>query len=309
MATWTAFDTVGKKEDISDVISNISPTETPFTMATAEEKVDNTIFQWQEDELAAVNTSNALVQGADASDTTPTATTMRSNYTQILGKTVKVAGTTDAVSHYGRAKELAYQLGKYSKEVKRDLEAIMLSSQTASAGNSSTAANMAGFGAQVDAGLLYLTGAGVTPGTATTGDPMSETELVTALEDLYSNGADPSVMTIPPNEATVVAAFASASGRYRTIDTSDPKASKKLVNTVNIYVSPFGEIRISLNRFQPVIDYLIFDPSMWKRAVLRPWSRVTLAKTGDATKMQIIGEFSLKHKNRDAAAIVRKYLA
>lgn len=310
MATWTAYDTVGKKEDISSVISNISPTATPFTTAIGEEKINNTLFQWQEDALAAVNTANKAIQGADASDTTAVATTMRSNYTQILQKTLKVAGTTDAVAHYGRAQETAYQIAKYSAEVKRDLEAIMtLATQASAVGDSSTASTFAGFSAQVAAANIVKTVSGGTVlGSATTGVDMTEAQFLSALETLYNAGAEPKMVMIPPGEATVIAAFASASGRYRTIDTGSA-GEKKIVNAVNLYVSPFGEVKVALNRFQTAYDHLIFDPSMWKRCVLRPWSRETLAKTGDATKMQILGEFSLKHKNQLASAIVRKYVS
>jgi hypothetical protein len=116
------------------------------------------------------------------------------------------------------------------------------------------------------------------------------------------------MVSIPPGESANIASFASATGRYRTMETGGGN-DKKIVNAVNFYVSPFGEVKIALNRFQPATDYLIFDASMWKRTVLRPWTRETLAKTGDAHKMMLVGEFSLKHKNQAASAIVRKYVA
>jgi hypothetical protein len=298
VAAYTAYDVVGKKEDISDIISNISPTDTPFISAIGKESIHNTLYQWQEDSLAAPNTSNAAVQGADATETDPTPTVMRQNYTQILTKTLKVAETTDAVSRYGRAKETAYQLGKYSKELKRDKEAIWTSSQASAVGNSSTTpSKIAAYGAQVASANLVKTG-----GTST---PMSEANLLTALEKLYTAGVDPRVVLIPPAESINVASFASAAGRYRTIETSSG-SNMKIVNAVNLYVSPFGEVKIALSRFHPATDHLIFDPSYWKDAVLRPWTRETLAKTGDAHKMMLIGEFGLIHRNQLASAIVRK---
>jgi len=298
MASFTSYDVVGKKEDISDIITMISPTKTPFTTLVGEEKVWNTLFQWQEDSLASPNTSNAFVDGFVASDAAPVATVMRNNYTQILSKTVNVAATTDAVSRYGRAKEIAYQLGKYSAEVKRDLEAIMLSGQTAAAGSTSVARTMASYQAMVDSSLLIKTGgADVT---------MTETVLMTTLNSLYVNGADPSVLMVPPAEAITIANYAAAAGRYRTLQTGTRNSQDSIVNVIDLYVSPYGEIKVILNRFQLATDYLIFEPEMWKRQVLRPWSRETLAKVGDSTRMMIVGEFSLKHRNYFASAIVRK---
>lgn len=298
MALYTSYDIVGKKEDISDVISNISPTKTPFQSMIGGEKVNNVLFQWQEDALAAVNSSNAQLDGFTASDATLTATTMRTNYTQILAKTIKIAETTDAVSTYGRAKETAYQLAKASAELKRDLEnAFVGTKQTAVAGSSSTARKFAGFQAQVDSSLITLTGSGATA--------PSEANFLTALQAMYTQGVDPSIAMVTPTDALIIADFAKASGRYREIQ-NDSKANKTLVNAVDLYVSPFGEVKIVLNRFLATGDSLIFDPPMWKQQTLRGWTRETLAKDGDYTKMMIVGEFSLKHKNYFASAIVRR---
>jgi hypothetical protein len=298
MAAFTSYDVVGKKEDISDVITMISPTKTPFTSMVGEEKVHNTIFQWQEDALAAPNLSNAQLDGFTAADAAPVATVMRNNVTQILAKTVNVAETTDAVSRYGRAKEIAYQLSKYSAEVKRDLEGVMLNSQAIAAGSNGVARVMNSYQAQVDVSLLIKTGAPTTT--------MTETVLMTTLQALYTNGVDPEILMIPPAEAITIANYAAAAGRYRTLNTGTANSQSSVVNVIDLYVSPFGEVKVVLNRFQVNTDYLIFDPSMWKRPVLRPWSRETLAKTGDNTRMMIVGEFSLRHKNYFASAIVRK---
>jgi len=306
---FTAYDTVGNKEDISDVITNISPTDTPFISMIGTEKVHNTLYQWQEDELAAPNLSNALVQGADATVNASVPTYMRQNYTQILGKTLQVAETTDAVARYGRAKETAYQLGKYSKEIKRDLEAIATSSQAAASGSNTVAANFAAYSAQVWTGTdpqAYAENAAsnvIKTGSSSTA--MSETNFLTALQQLYTLGVDPSMCLIPVGEAQNIASFASASGRTRYIENEGADA-KRIVNAVDVYVSPYGEIKIALDRFTPTTDHLIFDPTYWKLAVLRPWTRQTLAKTGDSTKMQILGEFGLIHKNWRASAVVRK---
>lgn len=298
MAAYTSYDTVGKKEDISDVITMISPTKTPFTTLVKEGKVHNTIYQWQEDSLASPNLSNAQIDGFVATDATPIPTVMRNNVTQILAKTVNVAETTDAVARYGRAKETAYQLSKYAAEVKRDLESIYLSGQTTAAGSDTVARTMNSFQAQVDTSLLVKTGSSTTT--------MTETVLMTTLEALYVNGVDPEILMIPPAESIAIANYAAAAGRYRTLSDAQSKASSVLVNVIDLYVSPFGEVKVVLNRFQLATDYLIFDPGMWERPVLRPWSRETLAKVGDSTRMLIVGEFSLRHKNYFASAIVRK---
>jgi hypothetical protein len=296
MATYTNYSVVGQKEDISDIITNISPTETPFISSIGTEKVHNTLYQWQTDALAAP-ASTALVEGADASSASLSPTTMLSNTTQILGKAIKVSDTTDAVEMHGRGKETAYQMAKAAKELKRNLEyACTGSKQTKVTGSSSVARQFDGVQAQIDSSLLVHTG-----GTTTA---MSEANLLTALEGLWTNGVDPKRLLVTGDDSLNVTGFAQASGRYRTINTGGD--DKTIVNAVDLYVSPFGEVKVVASRFVAAGDSIVYSPEYWKLAVLRNWTRETLAKTGDATSMQIIGEFGLMHKNTFASALIRR---
>ncbi len=295
MATFQTYEAVGIKEDISDIISNISPTKTPFQSSIGNEKCTQTLFEWQEDSLRAVQDS-PVTEGADAVINTVVATVLRSNRTQIYSDAVQVSGTLDATSTYGRARESAYQLAKSSAQLKRDLEYSMVgTAQNVVTGDDSTARKFAGFQYQVATGNNVYTG-----GTSTA---PTEANILTALQNAYTAGADPTIIQVTPANSLVVAAFAAASGRYRTLQTGG-NGDKTLINVVNLYVSPFGEQKVQLNRFLKAANTLIFDPSMWAKVTLRPWFRETLAKTGDSLKQQIVGEFSLKHKNQAASAMV-----
>lgn len=301
MATMESYDQVGKKEDISDIITNISPTKTPFLSMIGTESIWNIVHQWQEDSLQNVS-STAQVEGAAAPAAVWQPTVMRSNTTQIFINVAQTSGTTDAVKTYGRAKELAYQLSLRSAENKRNLEYTFVGTgQASSAGNDSTARQMAGAQAQIDSTVtLYANNNGGTFGTNGTGTAaLTETMVLTVCEQLYQNGAEPNVLMIKPGDALKVAAFTSASGRTKFIQNDD----KKVVNVVDVYVTPFSSegLKVVLNRFQATADAFIFEPDMWKRLVLRNWFRETLAKTGDFTSVQIVGEFSLKHRNYKAS--------
>jgi uncharacterized protein DUF5309 len=293
MATFQTYQMVGIKEQIADVITNLSPRKTPFQTAIGSEKVTQPLFQWQEDTIRAV-AANAAVEGADASFITVVPTTMRNNYTQIFTEAVQVADRADVVSTYGRKREMAYQMAKSAAAVKRDFEnALVGTAQAKASGNSSTASTLAGFQMQLDASSVTYTGGAATP--------ISETLLVTALQAAFTNGAEPSRIHVTPSNSVVLAGFASAAGRYRTISNAGDKQTT-LVNVVNLYVSPFGEQRVEINRWQKAKNTLIFDPDMWSKVTLRPWERKDLAKTGDSTKAMLLGEFSLKHKNFFASA-------
>lgn len=296
MPTYTTYDQVGKAEDVSEIISNISPTRTPFQASLKTEKISARSFDWQEDSLRAVQT-NAQVEGFTASDATLSATTLRSNVAQILEKTIKVSATADVIKTYGRAKETAYQLSKAGEELNRDLENAMVGvTQAAVTGNSSTARQMASALNQIDAAVTITTDSD----TGTAGNqagPLTETNVLALHQALYNEGGDPSILMVKPADARLVANFTGASGRNRTIN----DGSKTLVNAVDLYVSPFGELKVVINRFLKSDHAIMFDPDMWRKAVLRPWSRTMLAKDGDNEKHLLVGEYSLKHMNFKAS--------
>lgn len=302
MTLFQTYEQVGIKEDISDIISNISPTKTPFTTSIGNEKVTQTLFQWQTDALRAVQ-SVPVLEGADATFITVAPTVMLNNRTQIFAEAVQVSGTADAVSIHGRAKESAYQLAKSSEALKRDLEnAYVGTAQAAAVGSDGVGRQMASFQVQTSATNADFPAVNnvYTGGTATA---PSEANFLTCLQNVYAQGVDPTLIQVTPANSIIFAAFAAAAGRYRTIDTGKP-SDKTLVNVVNLYVSPFGEQKVQVNRFLKASDSLVYDPKFWAKATLRPWTRETLAKTGDSLKMMILGEFSLKCKNPAASGIV-----
>lgn len=298
MAAFTTYDVVGEKEDISDVISNISPTTTPFQSLLKTERVNNTVFQWQEDALAAVG-NNAQIEGFSATDDTLTSTTMRQNYTQIMAKVVNISATSDAVALYGRAKETAYQLSKKSAELKREFEYHLVGkAQNAAAGASNTARTFANaFGTYVGgADVIHADTTVTTDSDSNTAGnqagPLTEANILSVNQKLYEAGSEASYIMVKPADALIVAGFAAASGRNR-----DFGAGKGVVNAVDLYVSPFGEQKVIINRFQKATECLVFNPSMWSLVTLRPFTRELLAKTGDNDRHMIVGEYSLKHKN------------
>lgn len=294
MTTFTSYDAVGVKEDISDIITNISPRKTPFQNGIGREKLTQRFFQWQEDSLRAV-AANAQVEGADPTFITVNPTVMRNNNTQILTEASQVSGTMDVTSTYGRAKESAYQMAKSAAQVKRDLEnALVGTAQAAVVGSDGVARQMAGYQTQLDTSAIVYMGVGNT---------LDEAHLLTCLQDLYNNGAEPNTVSVSPANSVSVAAFAKASGRFRTIVDAGSSPGK-VVNAVDLYVSPFGEVKIILNRFQKSTDTLVYENNMWTLATLRPWFRQVLAQTGDSVKQMIVGEFSLKHKNYKASGCV-----
>lgn len=283
MSTYTTYNQVGKKEDVSDIISNISPFATPMQAMIKNEKVNARTFSFLEDSLAD-SAVNAVVEGADASMATLTDATERTNNTQIMSKAFQVSATADAVATYGRAKETAHQLAKKLKEIKKDYERAMVGvEQAAVAGNATTARKMTS--------LLNQISTNVDAGSNAT-DALTEAKLLVAGQTAYDNGSDVDTFMIKPADAQIVAGFSAASGRNREIS-----QGKTLVNAIDLYVSPYGEYRVVLNRELKTTHALLIDPTMFKTCTLRPFTRTLLAKNGDSDRHHIVGEVSCKHTN------------
>lgn len=156
-------------------------------------------------------------------------------------------------------------------------------SNAAAAGSASAAREMAS--------LDQLISTSVDQGSNAT-DPMTEAKLLTLGQTCYTNGSEPSVLMIKAADAQIVAGFAASSGRER-----DFAQSTRLVNAVDIYVSPYGTYKTVLNRHQLSTHAFLLDPSTFKSITLRPFSRTLLAKTGDSDKHSVVGEVSLKHSS------------
>jgi hypothetical protein len=263
MALYTTYDTVGIKEDVSDVISNLSPTKTPFQTMIGSDKTRNRHFSWLEDSLRAVQV-NAQVEGFTAADATLTPPVSRDNYTQILSKTFKISETEDAVDQYGRKKETAYQTAIAMEEVKRDLENAMVGlNQAAVAGDTAgpTARKMASAIAQVDASTTQVNGAPAA---------LTEAMVTGAHQKAYNAGADPSVLMIKPADSLIVAGFTGAAGRNRTFN----DGQKTVTNVVNLYVSPVRRTQGGpqpLPRVRPTRSSS--TPICGRQVTLRPWTR------------------------------------
>ena len=310
MATYQSYQSIGNREDLTDVIYNISPTDTPFMTSVGKTKATAVYHEWQTDSLDAVNVSNAVVEGATASDATLTPSVRVGNRTQISQKTIKISGTLETINKAGRKSEKAYQLAKASSEIKRDMEAILLSNQVANAGNASTARVLGGLqtwlnsnysgGASGTAGSL-----GTTARVTGTDRAFTSTILNTVIQSTYTNGGSPTILMVTPAQKVVASTFAGIATRFKDVSGNVQAA---IIGAADVYVSDFGTISIVPNRFIPNADNddtaFLLDPEMAAVAYLRPFQTNELAKTGDADLTQLIVEYTLEVRNQAAHGII-----
>jgi hypothetical protein len=308
--TYDKYDMIGIREDLSDVISNIAPTQTPFLSNIGSSSCTQTQFDWQTDTLAAA-AANAHIEGDDTAATAQTPTVRYINYTQIFKKVFTVSGTANAVKAAGRKKEVAYLLAKNGKEIKRDQEKAFTGTNVAVAGDSSTARVTASLDAWLftndlngTSGTQYTFAGGVptTARTDGTDRPWTETLLKSALVAQYNAGGEVSMLMVSPAKKQETSAFAGIADIRVSAKGNAPSV---IIGAVDVYVSDFGNLDIVPNRFMPTDLAYLIDPSMAKKRVLRPYFSEELAKTGDSMKMHLIEECGLEVTNEAAMAVVR----
>ncbi|UOF80800.1 major capsid protein [Caudoviricetes sp.] len=310
MATYQTYTAIGMREDLSDVIYNISPTDTPMLSSIGKTKATATYHEWQTDSLAAAALGGA-VEGADASSITASPTTRIGNRTQIFTKSVAVAGTLEAVDKAGRKSEKAYQLAKVSAELKRNIELTLLSNQVSAAGNSSTARTMGGLQAWLstngDFGTDGVAGSGgTTARTDGTDRTFTEALLKTVNAEVYTSGGSPKVLMVNPTHKQTVSAFAGIAAQRYMAPSNEPTT---IVGAADVYMSDFGTLSVVPNRFMNSTNAcdetaFIIDPDMLAVAYLRPFQTIELAKTGDSEKTQLLAELTLEVKNEASCGII-----
>ena len=323
--TFLTYDAKGIREDISNLISDISPTTTPFQSNIGSRDATNTYFEWQTDSLATAS-ATPVVEGQDLSAFTAVTPTVRlGNYTQINMVDFIISGTEQRVDKAGRASEVGYQAAKAAKELKRNIEvACLLNGVGAVVGATATARVTCGLPGWLKSNVVENTATKPSySGSVPTGasevwksfdipTAFTEAMLKTTMQSCYENGGEPSMLMVGPFNKTQVSAFSGiASSRYN-VDGAEPSV---IIGAADIYVSDFGNLSVVPNRFfTSVIDEgagslmnnwaFLIDPDEVKLANLRPYTIETLAKTGDADKRMVLREGGLQVNNEKAHGVI-----
>jgi hypothetical protein len=305
--TFTTYAASGNREDLSDQIYRIDPTDTPFMSAIEREKASAVTHEWQTQALAAVDTANAVLEGDDATTDAVTAATRLGNVCQISDKVARVTGTQAAVEHAGRDDEMAYQEMLKGLELKRDMESILCgTNQAKNAGNSTTARVTASVLSWIKTNTNKGTAGGAADpaaadgsGTRTDGTQraFTEAQLKDVLKKAFDSGGKPDTIMVGGFNKQ---AFSTFTGR--ATPTEDTKA-KKIVASVDVYEGDFGTLKVIANRFSRPRDALVLQMDLWAIAYLngRKMVSIPLAKTGDSERRQILSEYALVSRNEKAS--------
>jgi hypothetical protein len=301
--TFATYEAIGNREDLSDVIYRIDPTDTPFMSGIEREKASAVNHEWQTQALASADNTNAQLEGDDANTNTTTATVRLGNINQISTKVARVTGTQRSVDHAGRDDELAYQEMLKGLELKRDMETILAgTNQAKNTGNDTTARKTASVLSWIKSNTSKGTAGGAADpstadgaGTRTDGTQIAFTEarLKTVLQSIWTNGGKPDVIMTGAFNKQVFSTF---TGRATQIE---PTKQKKIIASVDAYESDFGVLKVTPNRFQRARDVLVLWMEMWALAFLngRRMVSVPLAKTGDSDRRMLLSEYALVARN------------
>jgi len=309
------YDAIGNREDLTDQIYDISPTDTPFMSGIARNSATATLHEWQTDVLATP-TAVGKLEGDETVRAATVPTVRLGNYCQISSRDATVTGTQEKVNHAGRRSEMSYQMAKKTKEVKRDIETTILGAQVANAGAAATARAAAGAGAWIGTtdGTNTVRGVAGTDPVLANGVPdtiegagtaaaVTEAGLNTLLGAIWSNGGEPSTIMVG---AKLKTAFSALRGR---VGSRQAVSEDTILAAAQIYSSDFGDLRIVPNRFMPLhsVDtteqqtIYIFDMNHWAVSYLRSFVRFPLAKVGDAESNVVLSEFTLESRNELAS--------
>ena len=303
--TFQSYQSIGTREDLSNTIYNISPSDTPFMSMIGRGKASNTLHEWQTDAIDAV-AANARVEGDEYTYSAVTPTVRLNNQTQISSKTVIVAGTQMATNNAGRDSEMAYQLTKHSKGLKRDMESALTGKVARAAGNTSTARTLGGYetwptsnvsrggGSPAGSGA----GSGAAPVDAATKRDLTEALLKTVIQSCYTNGGEPTVLMVGPVNKGKVSAFTGRASARQMIDAT------KIQAAADLYSSDFGDFKVIPNRFSREQTAYVIDPEFWKVVYLRDFKQEEVAKTGDAIKRALLVEYTLQASNQASSGVI-----
>ncbi|MCS5594804.1 MAG: DUF5309 domain-containing protein [Porticoccaceae bacterium] len=304
--TFDSYDANGIREDLENVIYNISPEETPFYSSLKKTSASNTLHEWQTDSLRA-SAANAHVEGDDTTANAVSGTTRQGNYTQIFKNAVTVADTDEGLDKAGRSAEMAYQTLKIAKEQKLDIEKALLDNNARVSGGSTTARELAGAPSWMTSNITNAgtggasaTGDGTDARTDGTQTVFSQADFDLAMQSIWENGGRPDSVYLSAFQMNKALGFTGNNNQRSNVQAGD----EKVVKSLDVYVTPWGTVEFTPTRENRGRDVFIMQNDMWSAAVLRSTKNTALAKTGDSTKRQVLTELTLVCKNEAASGMV-----
>ncbi len=284
--TYLTYSAEGEREDLTDIITNISPYDNPILSRLRGVKATGITHDYQTDALMPVDTSNATIEGDDTSFPAVTPTVRLSNTCQIMSKALIVSGTQETISKAGRKSELGYQLSMRSRELGNDMEYGILNNTAVVSGNATTARQFIG-----------IAGSITTNTTAKASADIVQTDIDNAMSDVWIEGGKPKIIVCHAWNKRQIAGF--TTGVTKNLNAAD----KRLVHSVDVYEPPIGGVvTVVPSHFISTSTVNVLDPELWAVAYLRRTFVKKLSATGDAMKRLMLVEFTIEARQEKGNA-------
>lgn len=296
---FTTYDAQANREDLSNLIYNISPSDTPLMSSIGRRNVSNVTFDWQTESLPAVNSGNAEIEGFELSRSAGNATVRVSNICQISKRDATVSGSQNTANAAAKSKEMAHQMALAAKALKRDMETILCGTQGQNAGSATVARKTRALESWLSTNVSRGTsGADAASATAAPTDgtarALTEALLKSALQDCYTNGAEPTTLMVGPVNKMKVSDFTGRASARQTI------GAETIQQAVTIYASDFGDLKVVPSRWIRERTAFLIDPSYMAVGYYRNFQTQDIAKIGDADTKMIVAEYGLEMRNEAA---------
>lgn len=285
------YQDASRREDLTDVLGDVTPDETPLFTLLGKTKASGTYHEWTEDYITPPTSVTYSVEGAAATYSDLTQPSKRGNVTAIITETFRVSGTERAVAVPAMGDPLAYQKGKALKTWKMKSEFSVLRGAVAS-GSSGVARQMAGI-----QNVVTTVATAMNSGTS-----LSETTFNDACQDSWDQAGVNSfdLVCVPGGLRRKISSF--TAGATKNVDASD----KRLTRPIEVYESDFGIKKILpahryVTNTAGTVHFLGLREDTFKIAWLRPVFTEMLSKDGDRENGQIVGEWTLQYKAERAS--------
>ena len=305
--TYDSYDNANSiKQDIQDIIYNITPHETPFLSKSGKTTAKSTLHEWSTDTLRA-SAANAHIEGDTTTATAQTAVTRLNNRTQIFKDAVVISDTDEGLSKIAKDKEMSYAVLKMGKAMKLDIEKALFSNNAKVTGSATSARELAGAPTWLTSNTVAgsggsdATGDGTDARTDGTQAAFTQANFDTVMQGIWENGGTGiKSCYLSAFQMNKALSFTGNNNQRANVVGAD----ERVINSISIYLTPFGEISLVPTRENRSRDVFLFQDDTWSVATLRPMKNVELAKTGDNSTRQLTTELTLVCKSEAANGMV-----
>ena len=279
------YQAVGNKEDVSELITNIAPYDTPLYSRIGKTRATSTTHEWLEDTLGEPR-ENMFPEGYTYLTENVEPRTRLQNYTQIMHRGVQVTDTQEVVLKHGVRSEIAYQMQKTLKALAFDCEKALIEQDTKTIGSMTTPRQFGGLPYWIVTNVLSNGG----NARALTFDLVNN-----ALEQTWNAGGKPTILLVSPRNKRVISTFTAGHTKYM-----DGNKTRKLSQVISVLETDFGVLQCMTDRFMPNTEVYGLSPEYIKKAFLRNFKTGDMPKISDMQRQIVNGEWTLEMRAEKA---------